>query len=60
MTICKECGEECDVIEIADSVGVTEYFGAVARDWRTALVSECCDANFDEVDEDEKPTNKGE
>ena len=52
---CAECGEPCEAIEIDEGYGVTEYWGAVSshEDW--VEVSDCCEADL--IDDEEERDN---
>lgn len=48
MPICSACGEECRAIEIDEGVGYTEAWGIPHNDVHLVIVSDCCEAEFDE------------
>jgi hypothetical protein len=48
MPICSECGEECTPVEIDEGFGLTEAWGITRDDVRLVLVSDCCEAEFED------------
>ncbi len=65
MPICSACGEECRAIEIDEGIGFTEAWGIPDNDVRLCVVSDCCEAEFEDEemqairrstgDEDDRP-----
>lgn len=47
--ICKACEEECSVVELDFGIGAYEYWGAPGFDSQLHKVSNCCEADFEEV-----------
>lgn len=50
MYYCKQCGEECNVIELDVGIGRYEYWGTTGVDKRMVYCSDCCESDI--VDED--------
>lgn len=46
---CNACGKECTVIEVDFGIGAYEYWGATGVDVQICEVSDCCEADYDEV-----------
>lgn len=56
MTICKGCGEPCRVVEVDFGIGPYEYWGATGFDSRPALVSNCCETDYEDGPAEPEPT----
>jgi len=54
MPICKACNRECQVITVDFGIGAYEYWGAPGYDSRPEQVSDCCEADYYNP-EDEEP-----
>ena len=53
MIICSECHEECTAVDVDFGIGAYEYWGAPGFDSNVQTVSNCCEADFEETDEDD-------
>ena len=49
--ICSACGQNCEVVEVDEGLGVIEAYGAAINDVRVCHVSKCCDADIDNESE---------
>jgi len=49
---CENCGEPCEVITVDVGIGPYEYWGARGNDVRLAEVSDCCEDNVVEDDDE--------
>ena len=53
MITCSACGEPCGVVTVDFGIGAYEYWGAPGYDSRPAQVSNCCEADYEESDDEE-------
>lgn len=56
MIICKECHTQCQVITVDFGIGSYEYWGAPGVDIQLAEVSNCCEADYEDLDAPEPPS----
>jgi hypothetical protein len=59
MILCRECNRECRVVTVDFGIGSYEYWGATGYDSRLEQVSNCCEADYYNP-EDEEPFNEEE
>lgn len=52
MTICKGCSEPCRIVDVDFGIGAYEYWGATGFDSQVAQVSNCCEADFSDDDDE--------
>lgn len=57
MPWCKECKQECDVIDVDFGIGAYEYWGAKGVHVDIQAVSDCCEGDWTE---DEPEDEEGE
>ena len=59
MILCRACNRECRVITVDFGIGAYEYWGAPGYDSRPEQVSDCCEYDYYNP-EDEEPVNEEE
>jgi hypothetical protein len=56
MIICKACNRGCRVVTVDFGIGAYEYWGAPGVDVQLAEVSDCCEADYEDIDFPEVPS----
>lgn len=51
MIVCTACGDPCTVVTIDNGVGHYEYWGAPGFHTDIHEVSQCCEADYDELED---------
>ena len=52
MYLCEECGQPCDIQRVDVGLGKTECYGSVTNDVNMIEVSDCCRADFIDINMD--------
>ena len=58
MIVCTACGDPCEVVTVDFGIGAYEYWGAPGFDSQPAEVSQCCEADYDTLEDYEVPEGR--